>query len=245
MVKVYVLNNGYFVADRSVFVWGKDWGVEYKAASKPMLILTEKEKILVDPGADEKPSDATHPPFVSPREKIEAQLGLYKLKPSDITLVVNSHLHWNHSHNNRLFKNAKIVVQRDELRYSFSPDPFWTYGPGESPSVRSTPYSKASVNVDVDWQPIKGDYDVTDNVRLLSTPGHTVGHMSMVITQNERNIVYSADVFPLHDNFDEKRLPGQFVDAFAAWESMEKLWSISNSLYIFGHDREQSPLKLQ
>lgn len=245
LVEVHILNNGYFVADRSVFVWGKDWGVEYRAASKPMLILTEKEKILVDPGADEAPSDTSHPPFVTPEEKIEAQLASYKLKPSDITLIVNSHLHWNHSHNNRFFKNAKIIVQRDELRYSFCPDTFWTYGPGRSSSMRASPYSRESVSMNVDWHTIKGDYNLTDNVRLLSTPGHTVGHMSTVVLHGESNMVYAADVFPLRDNFDEKRLPGQFVNAFAAWESMEKLWSINSALYIFGHDREQDQLKPQ
>jgi glyoxylase-like metal-dependent hydrolase (beta-lactamase superfamily II) len=47
---------------------------------------------------------------------IEEQLSRFGVSTKDVTIVVNSHLHFDHCGNNRLFSNADIVVQDLELR---------------------------------------------------------------------------------------------------------------------------------
>jgi len=50
VLDVRLLSDGYFTLDKSFLVFGKYQGTKYKAALKPLLIRTEKEKILVDTG---------------------------------------------------------------------------------------------------------------------------------------------------------------------------------------------------
>ena len=39
----------------------------------------------------------------------------------DVDLVINTHLHWDHCSNSDVFRNAEILVQRDELGYAAAP----------------------------------------------------------------------------------------------------------------------------
>ena len=48
-------------------------------------------------------------------ENLEHQLGLCGVKPEDIDYVIISHLHHDHAGKIGLFKNAKIIVQRQEM----------------------------------------------------------------------------------------------------------------------------------
>ncbi|MFQ6068282.1 MAG: MBL fold metallo-hydrolase [Candidatus Bathyarchaeia archaeon] len=52
------------------------------------------------------------------------QLLNFRLKPEDITVIINTHLHFDHCGGNKLFRNARFYVQADELRYAYAPDRF-------------------------------------------------------------------------------------------------------------------------
>jgi len=56
VLDVRLLSDGYFTLDKSFLVFGKYQGTKYKAALKPLLIRTEKEKILVDTGVGTLPA---------------------------------------------------------------------------------------------------------------------------------------------------------------------------------------------
>jgi len=47
-MEIHILNNGSFTLDKSFLVYSKYQGTLYEAALKPTLVLTEKEKILID-----------------------------------------------------------------------------------------------------------------------------------------------------------------------------------------------------
>src|SRR5439155_23294048 len=48
-------------------------------------------------------------------DAIVARLARLGVKPDDVAIVVNSHLHFDHAGNNRAFPNATSVVQGDQL----------------------------------------------------------------------------------------------------------------------------------
>jgi len=41
------------------------------------------------------------------------------LHPDDMDIVIGTHLHWDHCFNYDLFKKARILVQKDEIRYCY------------------------------------------------------------------------------------------------------------------------------
>ena len=125
-LKLHLLNDGYFTIDKSLLVYAKYQGQIYNAALKPLLIKNEKENILVDTGIGDLPE--THKKFHTikrnPEQTLIAQLRKFGLKPENIDIVVNTHLHFDHCGNNMLFPKARFYVQVEEIRYAYAPDRF-------------------------------------------------------------------------------------------------------------------------
>jgi N-acyl homoserine lactone hydrolase len=95
----------------------------------------------------------------------------------DVSMIINSHLHFDHCGNNRLFPGVPIVVQRREYEAAHQPyftDPEWVDFPGAT------------------IEQIEGDRQVANGVRIISTPGHTPGHQSVVVDSDDRRIVICA-----------------------------------------------------
>ena len=231
---VRLLRDGFFTLDQSFLVFGKYQGNRYRAALKPLLIRTEKENILVDTGVGTLP--AKYDVFEATKRKEEAleySLSQLGLRPDQITLVVNTHLHFDHCGNNRLFKNAKFLVQTDEVRYAFYPDKFMKVS-----------YLRDSFDFEAEFLPVHGDYIVEDGVELISTPGHTIGHQSVIVKWKGRNIVYCGDAAPLAENIERRNVTGMIYNAAQGSDSIDRLRRIPNPHYIYSHDNSQLELRL-
>jgi len=232
-LKLHLLNEGFFTLDKSFLVYAKYQGQIYEAALKPLLIITEREKILVDTGIGGLPE--SHRKFYTvkrrPDQTIKAQLKKYGLEPKDIDVVINTHLHFDHCGNNASFPNAKFYVQAKELRYAYSPDRF-----------QKAAYVRESFDVNVKYVPIQGKFQVADNVTVIPTPGHSIGHQSVIIRNKKRNYVYCGDAAPLLENLEQRNIPGVLYRADQALRSIDKLRTIKNAVYIYSHDNEQLTL---
>lgn len=109
------------------------------------------------------------------------------IAPADLVAIANSHLHIDHCGQNHLFPGVPIYVQRAEYEAAHSPNytvPGWVDFPGAS------------------YELLDGDAGMIESVRLISTPGHTPGHQSLVVTTGEGLVM----------------LAGQAVYTAAEWE---------------------------
>ena len=228
--EVKLLSDGYFTLDKSFLVFGKYQGVKYKAALKPLLVRTDKETILVDTGVGTLPVkyEKFHEVIRCKEEELAHSLKTVGLKPSDVTIVVNTHLHFDHCGNNRLFKNSKFLVQTDEIRYAYFPDRFMRVS-----------YLRDFFDVEGDYLPVRGRYEIEDGVEVIPTPGHTIGHQSLVVKWKNRNVVYAGDAAPLPENIEKRNISGMIYDSALGLQSIDMLRKIENPLYIYSHDNEQ------
>src|SRR3972149_878825 len=62
-----------------------------------------------------------------PEQRPLAALARLGIRPEDIDIVINTHLHWDHCYNNHLFPRATIYAQRAELQYAIAPLPLHTW----------------------------------------------------------------------------------------------------------------------
>lgn len=227
---VRLLTDGYFTLDKSFLVFGKYQGIKYKAALKPLLVRTDKETILVDTGVGTLPPkyEKFHEVIRSKEEELSYSLRAVGLKPSDITMVVNTHLHFDHCGNNRLFENSKFLIQTDEIRYAYFPDRFMRVS-----------YLRDFFDVEGDYVPVKGRYEIENGVEVVPTPGHTIGHQSLVVKWKNRNVVYAGDAAPLPENIEKRNISGMIYDSSLGLESIDLLRRIENPVYIYSHDNQQ------
>jgi N-acyl homoserine lactone hydrolase len=231
ILDVRLLTDGFFTLDKSFLVFGKYQGTKYRASLKPLLVRTEKENIIVDTGVGDLPRkyQGFHDVIRQKNEELRYSLKNAGLDPEDITLVVNTHLHFDHCGNNKLFTRAKFLVQTDEVRYAYFPDKFMKVS-----------YLRDFFDVEGDFLPVKGKYIVENGFELLPTPGHTIGHQSVVTSWKEKNFVYTGDAAPLAENIEKRNITGMIYSAAQGLESIDTLRKIVNPVYIYSHDNEQS-----
>ncbi|MBO5600830.1 MAG: MBL fold metallo-hydrolase [Candidatus Methanomethylophilus sp.] len=128
-----------------------------------------------------------------------------KIFPDDVDMVVLTHCHTDHIGNVSLFKNAAVYVHE-----------------GEECTI---PNAKI----------VKEDTEIAKGVRLVHTPGHSDGSMS-VFVEADRRYAIVGDAAPLKDNFTKRIIPALHTDAEAARASLEKIaeWA---DVIVPGHDK--------
>ena len=125
----------------------------------------------------EKP--VTTPIGTATRAKtLAAQLAEIGVKPSDVRFVAVSHTHGDHVGNVDMFPDATLLIQKAELD--------WAFAPGKPPPFKAArPIRKLEGDLDV-----FGDGSVT----VISTPGHTPGHQSLLVHLSKTGwVVLSGD----------------------------------------------------
>jgi N-acyl homoserine lactone hydrolase len=155
-----------------------------------------------------------------------AQLAEINVKPSDIKYVAVSHTHPDHIGNVELFPQAMLLVQKAEYEW---PTPF-----GAGRFKPEHPVTK-----------LEGDHDVfgDGSVTIISTPGHTPGHQSLVVKLPKTGVVVlSGDAVHFKDNWENRRVPAGNVDKDKTLASMQRIADLlaqtHGQLWI-NHDKRQ------
>ncbi|MDQ6730622.1 MAG: N-acyl homoserine lactonase family protein [Actinomycetota bacterium] len=184
-----------------------------------------------DPEARLGPAAASFEARVTPEDHIEARLGRIGLRPSDIDIVVQSHLHFDHAGGLEWLTHAPILIQREELSFAMYP-----------PVYQRSIYVAADFRHDLDWHPLEGDHDVFGDGRLLtlSTPGHSRGHQSLIVhLDSGQTVILLADAAYTLAKMRERAIPGVVwsPDAIvSSWERIEALERAHDALLIATHD---------
>lgn len=228
--RIELLSDGSFEIDLGFLVYGKPqyYGKKYMAALKPLLVESQDLRILVDTGMGELPARVAKYYKTDRRMTLEKSLRKVGLHPEDITTVVNTHLHLDHCGNNKLFKGARFIVQEMELAYAKNPHRF-----------QKSAYVKESFN-GPRYRTVSGEHEITEDVRIVPTPGHTPGHQSVAV-EGKKRFVYCGDIAPLRENYEKRNIVGVLHNPVEALASIDKLRELGG-VPIFGHDREQLSL---
>ena len=154
-------------------------------------------------------------------------LAEHDLSPSDVRMVINSHLHFDHCGQNAVFKHAPFYVQRSELERARN----------EKSDV-SDWFDFAGARFEL----IDGDSQIAEGVRVVATPGHTIGHQSVIVDTPDGGAVmigdaaFSADIYREGDKADLSSWRGQYDDAEAWSDSLHRLHAMRPHSVHFCHD---------
>ncbi len=186
--------------------------------------------IRTDPASRLGDAAASFQVQVTADDHIEQRLATIGMKPSDVDIVVQSHLHFDHAGGLEWLRHAPVLVQREELEFALNP-----------PVYQREIYVQADFDHDLDWHRLEGDHDIFGDGRLvvLSTPGHTRGHQSLMVKLNAQVVILLADAAYLLTKMRARLLPGILwsPDAMiATWDRVEKLEREHDALLMTTHD---------
>ena len=193
--------------DESVWTPGENVGRNIEFSSTCWLIKHGSEWLLWDTGVPEATLNdprgwSTLPKLIVYHldKSLTDQLAEIGLKPGDIGRVAISHTHGDHIGNMGLFPNSTVVMQQAEYSWIHSPN-----GPNDNVNQLMA-LARKLLGTPKNLQLIDGDTDVfgDGSVTLVSTPGHTPGHQSLLIhLRNSGFIILSGDVVHLEGNFEK------------------------------------------
>jgi N-acyl homoserine lactone hydrolase len=136
--------------------------------------------------------------------------------PEDVDIVINTHLHYDHSGNNKIFKNARFVVQKKEWEAAHNPIP-----------CQESIYLKKLFDSEVvnyfNWRFVDGEEEIVAGVKVFLTPGHSEGHQSVLVNTEEGILCVSGDVSNLLENIQENLPAGILTCTKEMYTSMEEV----------------------
>lgn len=222
--RLFVLLCGFEVIPRSVSLRGADPAIVISVPITAYLLDTARGWVLFDAGLDEAnlrdPArlQALYtavgwdpPPVVWPAHEMEAQLARIGIGFQDISHVILSHLHADHSGHLKRLRHARLTIQRAEHDYAFS-------------GTQAASWFPSDYDLGLDWEIVEGDREVMPGLTILSTRGHSPGHQSLLVDLPETGrVVLAADVGDLLENFEAETLPGESADDEAALASIRRV----------------------
>lgn len=161
------------------------------------------------------------------RRPLESALAEHGIEVGDVTLVINTHLHFDHCGGNRLFPEVPIYVQANEYeaaqqaRFTVAE---WFDFPGAC------------------YVQITGDVEISNGVWILSTPGHTPGHQSVLLDANNGPVlvagqaIYSAAEYEYIRQMHELPLQERTNDSGTYLASARRLIELNARRVLFSHD---------
>ena len=196
------------------------------------------ERVLVDTGSGNPKRSLEYHRFL---EQDETQCPANVLerigwKPEDISLVLLTHLHWDHCGNNHLFKQARFVVQEEEIRYAIAPLP-----------VHSVAYETSDIGARPLWletysqfRLIRGDHQIVPGISTVFLPGHSPGFQGVLVDTTDGPYLIAGDCVPLYENWQgrehEKHIPsGVHTELGSYYRSLQKIEEIGAQI-LPGHD---------
>lgn len=191
--KATALFCGWHIAPKSFHTVGYDEDLVMKMPYLAFLLQDEEQNILIDNGINSNfiidgKAWAGCPAEAGEKDLLES-LAKQGLKPEDIDLVLYTHLHNDHAGNAHLFPNTKSIAQKDEW-YNLNNQVFAEklrrdYDPAVIPVLQANK----------NFFTIEGDMHLMEGIKLIKTPGHTRGSMSVVVNTVNGVRVFVGDQF--------------------------------------------------
>jgi N-acyl homoserine lactone hydrolase len=182
---------------------------------------------------------------MEPSQAVSAQLRARGLNAAEVRTVLMTHLHSDHASAVAEFPGATFVVTAQEWEAATAPRA-WSEGYHRKQFDHGFDYRLVDLESDdaSSYATFGRSFDVfgDGSVRLVATPGHTPGHVSVVLRLREREALLCADAGFTGHVLRTGELPGQFSDEHVYRRSLREiqLYERENpdALIVPGHDRE-------
>jgi glyoxylase-like metal-dependent hydrolase (beta-lactamase superfamily II) len=213
-----------------------------------LVIEHESGIVVVDTGAGNKENAKFHDIYgienagANGRTQLEDGLAQLGVRPEDVSIVIDTHLHFDHAGGNTYvepgsdepritFPKARYVVQRGEYVYATHPN--------ERTAASYFPHNFAPIAAADRFDFVDGEREIVYGIRVIPTPGHTPFHQSVLIESDGDAAFYPADLTPTHAHLPLPWIMGYDVEPLVTMETKRAMLGRAvrdNWLIVFEHD---------
>lgn len=171
--RIHPIVMGTKVFDKSMMTYQFGQGTQYTIPIYCWYLEGGEKKVLVDTGEMGPIRSAERERAIGGRiYTFEEGLARWDLRPEDIDVVIHTHLHNDHCENDYKCMNARIYVHELELARIHDPHPL---------DYRYNEEFLYEVEANGQIEPVSGDREILPGIRVVHTPAHTEGGMSVLI----------------------------------------------------------------
>lgn len=207
-----------------------------------LLIRSPEKMILVDTGIGDKFESKYQEIYKVEQEGQNIPVSLEKMgiKPEDIDIVINSHLHFDHCGRNTRLDSGKVVATFPNAKYLVSA---LDYDDATHPNERTKAsyfmenyvplYEKAQMEL------VDLPHEVVPGVRMLPAPGHTRGLAIILVEDGGEALIYWADLIPMTTHLPIPWVMSYDLDPVTTMEQKKRYLAMANArgwIQIFEHD---------
>jgi glyoxylase-like metal-dependent hydrolase (beta-lactamase superfamily II) len=214
-------------------------------AVNSLLVRAAGKTIVVETGNGAKwATKLRHIYGIAEGDGLQAALAKAGVKPEDVDLVINTHLHFDHAGGNTIpangrdvpaFPKAKYVVQRGELEHAMHP----------TERDRASYYADRFLPISEtgQWQLVEGDVEILPGISVVRIPGHNENIQAVRMNGGGKTVMFVADLVPTRHHLPLPWImaydlyPMQTLESKRKWiaEIARQGW-----ILVFGHDPDHA-----
>jgi glyoxylase-like metal-dependent hydrolase (beta-lactamase superfamily II) len=209
--------------------------------------------VLVDTGVGDKESEKfagiygieNAPIGGAGPTQLESALAEVGFSPSDVTLVIDSHLHFDHAGGNTRrgedgvpvlsFPHARYVVRRGEWD--------WAHHTNERTAASYFAHNYDPVHAAGRLELVDDDREVLPGISLRHTPGHTPHHQGILVESGAERLFFLADLAPTAAHVPLPWIMAYDVEPLVTLETKRRVWAEAASerwTVMFEHDAQHA-----
>ncbi len=212
-----------------------------------LLVEHERGLVLIDNGLGNKESARFREIYgvenagAEGRTWLDDALQRLGVAPADVTMMIDTHLHFDHAGGNtyrdaegqvRLsFPRARYVVQRSEYQ--------WATTTNERTVASYFAHNFAPVMEAGRLELVQGEVEILPGITLVPTPGHTPGHQSVRLDSGGETAFFPADLVPTAAHLPLPWIMGYDVEPMVTLETKRRMLRLAAEqqwLVVFEHD---------
>ena len=184
-------------------LWSRKYEVNDKnqieLRTDPIFFQLDGKNIMIESGIGKgKLSEKQKRNYgVSEESSIEESLAELGLKPSDIDLILMTHMHFDHACGLTEYVDGKLQpVFPNAVIYTSQTE----WNEMRNPNIRSknTYWKENWESISHQVKTFSDEIEVLAGLRMIHTGGHSDGHSIIVIERGENKLIHMADIMPTH-----------------------------------------------
>ena len=252
--KLSIIESGFFALDGGAMfgiipkpLWQKtnppDEVNRIKLSTRHLILESDSKKIIIDTGMGEKWDDKSKNIYnIDNTLTMNTTLQQIGLNPDDITDVILTHLHFDHTGGSTIlvdgklqpaFPNAKYHVQKQNFEWAKNPS---DRDKGSYIKDNFVPlFEEGLLNF------FEGNSNFDDEIEFLVINGHTFGQQMIKISDGYETFLFCADLIPTYGHIPLPYIMGYDLQPLVTLSEKKKYLNLTldeNWKLFFGHDPE-------